>query len=200
MVVRDHMSSKVITVERQCPITEARAVLRKHRIRQLPVLHNDRLVGIVTDRDLRGAAAKAKNVREVMTAKPTVIGPQAPIDEAAHLLRSLKVGSLPVLENNRLVGIITTSDVMEAFVEFCGVTERTYHMVLGAHDGTDAKWRIRRIIDQKHGDLKWIYRDRHSGRVHLRLKSTQIDDIAAALEAAGFDVSTIMSSSRRQRA
>lgn len=199
MVVRDYMSSKVITVGRQCPIAEARQILHKHRIRQLPVIHKDRLAGIVTDRDLRGIPARAKSVADVMTAKPSVIGPHAPIDEAARLLRSLKVGALPVLENKRLVGIITTSDVMDAFVEFCGVAERTYHMILTGSDGADVKWRIRRIIDQKHGDLKWIYRDRRSGRVHLRLKSANVDDIAAALEAAGFDVSTILSPSRRLR-
>lgn len=199
MVVRDHMSSRVITVERQCAIAEARVILRKHRIRQLPVMQSDRLAGIVSDRDLRSAPAKAKRVADVMTAKPTVIGPNAPVDEAARVLRSLKVGALPVVENNKLVGIITTSDVMDAFVDFCGVTERTYHMILIARNGSDAKWRIRRIIDQKHGDLKWIYRDRRSGRVHLRLKSPNIDDIATALEGAGFDVSTILSPSRRQR-
>jgi acetoin utilization protein AcuB len=197
MLVRDYMSKKVITVDRQCSIVDARALLRKHRFRQLPVIHKDRLSGIVTDRDLRSASATMKTVSEAMTAKPSAIGPDAPIDEAARLLRTLKVGALPVLENRSLVGIITTSDVIDAFVQLCGVTEPTYHLVLaGGHDA-EAKWRIRRVIDRKHGDLKWIYRDRRSGRVHLRLLSTDIDDIVAGLEADGFEVSAVLSPPRR---
>jgi len=197
MVVRDYMSSQVITVDRQCAIADARALLRKHRIRQIPVVHKDRLVGIVTDRDLRAALPATKTVSEIMTAKPTIIGPMAPIDEAARVLRKLKVGALPVVDGHKLVGIMTTVDVLDAFVEFCGVTEPTYHLML-AGSGVDMRWRVRRVIDQKRGDLKWIYRDRRSGRVHLRLKATNIDDIVSALEADGFDVSTILSPTRQR--
>jgi acetoin utilization protein AcuB len=198
MVVREYMSSKVITVERQCAIADARALLRQHRIRQIPVVHSDRLIGIVTDRDLRSAPAATQTVGEVMAAKPAVISPMVPIDEAARVLRKLKVGALPVVDDRKLVGIITTADVLDAFVEFCGVTEPTYHLMLAGSGGADTKWRVRRIIDQKRGDLKWIYRDRRSGKVHLRLKATNIDDIVSALEADGFDVSTILSPSRQR--
>jgi acetoin utilization protein AcuB len=198
MVVRDYMSAKVITVGRQCPIADARALLRQHRIRQIPVVDKGRLVGIVTDRDIRSAAVPAQTVGEVMAAKPTVIGPGTPIDEAARVLRKLKVGALPVVDGNRLVGIITTADVLDAFVQFCGVTEPTYLLILGGPDLHEARWRVRRIIDRKHGDLKWIYRDRRSGKVHLRLKAKNVDDIVSALEADGFDVSTILSPSRQR--
>jgi acetoin utilization protein AcuB len=192
MVVRDYMSAKVITVGRQCPIADARASLRQHRIRQIPVVDKGRLVGIITDRDLRSAPAATQTVGEVMAAKPTVIGPGTPIDEAARALRKLKVGALPVVDRNRLVGIITTADVLDAFVQFCGVTEPTYLLILGGPDLHEARWRVRRIIDRKHGDLKWIYRDRRSGKVHLRLKAKNVDDIISALEADGFDVSTVL--------
>jgi acetoin utilization protein AcuB len=198
MVVRDYMSAKVVTVGCQCPIADARALLRQHRIRQIPVVDKGRLVGIVTDRDIRSAAVPAQTVGEVMAAKPTVIGPGTPIDEAARVLRKLKVGALPVVDGNRLVGIITTADVLDAFVQFCGVTEPTYLLILGGPDLHEARWRVRRIIDRKHGDLKWIYRDRRSGKVHLRLKAKNVDDIVSALEADGFDVSTILSPSRQR--
>ena len=114
------------------------------------------------------------------------------------MLRKLKVGALPVVDGRKLVGIITTADVLDAFVEFCGVTEPTCHLMVAGSGGADTKWRVRRIIDQKRGDLKWIYRDRRSGKVHLRLKVTNIDDIVSALEADGFDVNTILSPSRQR--
>jgi acetoin utilization protein AcuB len=198
MVVRDYMSSQVITIDPQCTIADARGLLRKHRIRQLPVVHKDRLVGIITDRDLRSTSAATKTVGEVMTAKPTVIRPMVPIDEAARVLRKLKVGALPVVDDHKLVGIITTADMLDAFVEFCGVSEPTYHLILARATGADVRWRVRWVIDRKRGDLKWIYRDRRSGKLQLRLKATHLDDIVSALEAEGFEVSKILSP--RQRA
>jgi acetoin utilization protein AcuB len=193
MLVRDHMSAKVLTVTRDCSLVAARALLQRHRFRQLPVLHKDRLAGIVTDRDLRSAAPAKKTVTEVMTAKPTVIGPEAPIDEAARLLRKLKVGALPVVERAKLIGIITTSDILDAFVQLCGVGEPTFHLLLSGGDGKEAKWRVRRVIDRQHGDLKWLYRNPRTGTVHLRVRATNIGDIIAGLEADGFEVSTILS-------
>ncbi len=199
MLVRDYMSAKVISVGREVSIDDVRALLRKHRIRQVPVIHRDRLIGIATDRDVRSATRKVRTVAAIMTAKPSSVGPNTPIDEAARLLRALKIGGLPVVENHRVVGMLTTSDVMDAFVEFCGVAEPTYHMVLAGGDGADAKWRVRRVLDRQHGDLKWIYRDRRSGKIHLRVRATAIDDVVSALEAQGFDVSTIVSPRRSGR-
>jgi acetoin utilization protein AcuB len=201
MLVRDCMSSKVISVERQDPIEAARALLRKHRIRQLPVMRGERLVGIVTDRDLRSAAGADAIVNDVMTAKPVVVRPEAPIDEAAQSLRALKVGALPVVENKRVVGILTASDVLSAFVELSGVTEPTYHMTLSATDGLPGDWQIRRVISNKHGEVKWMHRDKkhHPNRVHLRLKTRNIEDIVDALAAAGLEVGTMVAPATRRR-
>jgi acetoin utilization protein AcuB len=200
MLVRDYMSKKVITVQHNCPTDEARALLRKHRIRQLPVLNGERLAGIVTDRDLRSALDPHRTVGDLMPAKLAVIRPDASVDEAARLLRTHKIGALPVVEGRKLVGILSVSDVLDAFVEFCGVAEPTYHMIVSGGQHGDPRWHIRRIIEQKHGDLKWIYRDRRTRNVHLRLKARHAGDIVSSLEAAGFDVSTLMASSGRQRA
>jgi acetoin utilization protein AcuB len=193
MVVRDYMSSQVITIDPQGTIADARRLLRKHRIRQLPVVHKDRLVGIITDRDLRSTPAATKTVGKVMTAKPTVIRPMVPIDEAARVLRELKVGALPVVDDHKLVGIITIADMLDAFVELCGVREPTYHLILAGATGADVRWRVRRVVDRKRGDLKWIYRARRSGKLQLRLRATHLDDIVWALEAEGFEVSKILS-------
>lgn len=198
MLVRDHMSKKVITVQRDTPIKDARALLSKHRIRQLPVLRGERLIGIVTDRDFRSARDTQKRVGDVMTAKPVVIRPDAPIDEAARMLRTHKIGALPVVEARSLIGILSGSDVLDAFVEFCGVIEPSYHMIVSGGDPGDRRWQIRRIIEQKRADLKWIYRDRRSGKVHLRVKAQRADDVVTALEAAGFDVSAVLSPAGRR--
>lgn len=202
MLVRDRMSRKVITVDPQRSVAEAQALLRKHAVRQLPVVREGRLVGIVTDRDLRAASAAVETVNQVMTGKPMVVGPNAPVDEAARVLRAHKIGALPVVEGKALIGIITASDVLDAFVDLSGVREPTYHLVVSADDDADAERRIRRVIEQHRGELKWLHRDRHRRppQVHLRLKARRIDDIVTELEAGGFEVNALVGSSGRKRA
>ena len=201
MLVRDRMSRKVISVQRQDPIAAARALMQKHGVRQFPVVQEERLVGIVTDRDLRSAPASAKIVSEVMTSKPTTVGPDVAEDEAARLLRTHKIGALPVVDNGKLIGILAGSDVLDAFVDLSGVAEPTYHVILTAADVPDAERQIRRIVEQEHGELKWIHRDKSQRppRVHLRLKARRVDDIVTELEAVGFEVAGVVGSSAKGR-
>lgn len=199
MLVRDHMSRRVITVEPQRPAGEVATLLRRHRIRQVPVVQKGRLVGILTDRDLRGMREPKRKVAEVMTAKPVVISPDASVDEAARLLRSFKIGALPVVEAGELVGIVTGSDVLDAFVELSGVSEPTYRLVLVGKEH-EAEATIRRVVEQNRGELKWLHRERDGrrGELHVRLKARRIDDIATKLEAAGFEVTSVVAPARKR--
>jgi len=200
MLVRNRMSHKVVTVEPPQSLADARALLHKHGIRQLPVVRRERLVGIVTDRDLRSAPAEAKTVADVMTAKPIAIGPNTPVDEAARVLRTHKIGALPVVESGNLVGILAGSDVLDAFVDLSGVAEPTYHLTLTG-DGPDMERRIRQVIDRERGELKWLHRNRRQqpAQVHLRLKARRIDDIVTELEAGGFEVQALVAPSPKRR-
>ncbi|MFZ0890423.1 MAG: CBS domain-containing protein [Candidatus Binataceae bacterium] len=136
MRVEDWMKLPIHVVKPRDTVAHARALLEEHRINQLPVAVNGRLVGIVTDRDLRDApravevsAAAATRRREGVPPSPTeipveavmsdavlMIGPHAGLEEAALLMRRQRVGALPIVENGRLVGILTRSDILDAFV------------------------------------------------------------------------------------
>ena len=126
--VADWMSEGVLAVEIFDSIAIARQVIAKHRVNQLPVLDNDRLVGIVTDRDIRDAYptsmminrtdaidqfAKKITVEEVMTRDIFVAQPETTLAKAVALLRKHRIGSLPVVKNRQLVGIITRSDILD---------------------------------------------------------------------------------------
>jgi acetoin utilization protein AcuB len=126
--VADWMSEKVLAVESFDSIAVARGLMAKHRINQLPVLDDDRLIGIVTDRDIRDAYptsmmidraaeidkfAEKITVEEVMTRDIFVVQPETPLEQAVSLLRKHRIGSLPVVKNHELVGIITRSDILD---------------------------------------------------------------------------------------
>jgi CBS domain-containing membrane protein len=125
--VKDLMMPEVTTLKRNEKLTLADDLMNLGRIRHLPVLDDDgkEVVGIVTERDLfRGALVKALGygqharrklvdtllVKDVMITDVITTAPQTPIAEAAHVLRERKIGCLPVIDDGRLVGILTESD------------------------------------------------------------------------------------------
>ena len=134
LLVQDSMTREVAVLPPQATAGEALALCRERRIRHVPVLEDGRLVGIVSDRDLRSATpalgdptrAEALGrivVSEVMASDVTTAQPEDPIEEAANAMREKKIGCLPVVEGDALVGIISSSDVMEALVYLMGAHE-----------------------------------------------------------------------------
>jgi CBS domain-containing membrane protein len=131
--VRDLMTKEVTTLRRNDKLSIADDVMRLGRIRHLPVLDDEeQVVGIVSQRDLfRGALARALGygahaqqkllgqllVKEVMTNDPTTIAPDAPLAEAARVMLKGKIGALVVIEDGRLVGILTEADFVRRFAE-----------------------------------------------------------------------------------
>jgi acetoin utilization protein AcuB len=138
--VADWMSEGVLAVETFDSIAIARQVMAKHRVNQLPVLDNDHLVGIVTDRDIRDAYptsmminhteaidqfAEKVTVEEVMTHDIFVVQPETPLAKAVGLLRKHRIGALPVVKSRELVGIITRSDVLDFVLSGAGRRKRS---------------------------------------------------------------------------
>lgn len=135
MLIERWMKFVVHTVKPHDSVAHARALLEEHRINQLPVVVDNRLAGIVTDRDLRDAptavkvaAAEAGSletpeatpdripVEAVMTANVLTLKPSDTMEKAAALMRRERIGAVPIVEKGRLRGILTRSDILEAFL------------------------------------------------------------------------------------
>ncbi len=131
MNVSQWMTKSLITIKPHDTLRQARERMAKHRINQLPVVVNDKLVGIVTDRDVRDAYPSSLRpfrgkdidefgdshlVEEVMTYSVVTVSPQTSLRDAALQLRRQRFGALPVVENGKLVGIITRSDLLDAML------------------------------------------------------------------------------------
>ena len=125
------MSASPITVGSEDSLQTALDLLHRRNIRELPVVDNGRLIGIVTDRDLREIApsypifrseqeirSQMENLKvaAAMTVDPIVVRPETPIVEAAKLLKTYRIGSLPVVEDGKLVGIISVTDLLKLFI------------------------------------------------------------------------------------
>ena len=132
MKVRDLMTSSCVTAPPTMPVLEARPLMLEKRIRHLLVTDGPKLVGIVTDRDIRlnlPSPATSLSVWEInyLLARMTVgsvmskdvvtIGSGADAREAAQMLLDHRIGALPVVDQGRLVGIITETDLLRAFVK-----------------------------------------------------------------------------------
>jgi acetoin utilization protein AcuB len=131
MHVAKWMTKSVMTIKPRDSLRHARECMVRHRINQLPVVVNDKLVGIITDRDVRDAYPSSLRlfrgkdidefgeshiVEELMTYNVVTVSPQTSLREAAQRLRKQRFGALPVVEDGKLVGIITRSDILDALL------------------------------------------------------------------------------------
>ena len=143
--VKDSMTREIVTLAPDETVGTALALCRERRIRHLPVLSEGRLLGIVSDRDLRSAtpafgeperaaALQKILVEDVMATDVIVALPDDPIEQAANTMRERKIGCLPVVENEDIVGILTVSDVMTALVYLVGANEPGSRMEVAVPD------------------------------------------------------------------
>lgn len=135
MEIERWMKHPVYSVKPLDSIQHARELMMQHRVNQLPVVVDGRVVGIVTDRDLRDAFpsvfdptarrdVKSKSgtnpseitVEMVMTPNVLTLGPKDSVGAAIQLMRNERIGAIPIVDANHLVGILTRSDVLDAFV------------------------------------------------------------------------------------
>ncbi|MFY9707532.1 MAG: CBS domain-containing protein [Desulfobacterales bacterium] len=139
MFVSRSMTQKVITTGPEADVFDAYEKMTQNRIRHLPVIDADgRLIGIVTDRDIRSAlpysmikdpirtadAEKVKNLKvmDIMTTDPKTIGPHHTIQDALVLIQDLRVGALPVVDKEgKLKGILSVRDLLRAFINVLGI-------------------------------------------------------------------------------
>lgn len=140
MLVKNWMSSPAVTIKANDSMQRAIELMKAHCIKTLPVMKNDRLVGIVTDRDLKRASASDATslavyelltlltnvkVKKIMTKNPITVGPDFTIEETAKLLRENRISGSPVVNGeNRLVGIITKDDLFKVLSSITGVDHR----------------------------------------------------------------------------
>jgi acetoin utilization protein AcuB len=132
------MTTDLVTVEPEVPIFQAQKLMREHQVRKLPVVSNDKLVGMVThDLFMEVSPSKATGfsiqemhylltamkVKEIMDKNPVTVSPDMPFEDALNLGQQKGNTGFPVMENAKLVGIITNGDIIRLLSSFLGLGE-----------------------------------------------------------------------------
>ena len=197
MIVRDRMTTRVETVAPDDSVATVCEVFRRRRIRHMPVIAAGRLVGIVSDRDVRATVSPDTVVESVMTPHPATTTPSTPVEVAAALLRERKIGALPVMEGDTLVGIVSESDLLGALCDLCKLLDPTTVLEIECEGDPGAASRARSIIERHGGRVAWTTAiGTHGGqqRVGMRVRMPIGQAPEQLLEEAGFRVlSCVMS-------
>ncbi len=206
MFVRWRMTPNPIVIDPQTSILDALHIMKEKKVRRLPVVAHGKLVGIVTEKDLRESPSlKATSlsifelnyllaktpVSEVMTKDPITVTPDTTIEDAAVIMRDNQISGLPVVEDGKVVGIVTETDIFDMLVKLLGF--RT-----GARFTLHIENRVGAVAD-----LAGIFKDlginiisivafeeerEEEGNVVVRVDTKDTEKVVSALKSAGIRV------------
>lgn len=208
MSVSDFMTKSVVTVQSNTPIFDAVDLMKQHDIHRLPVVDQDKLVGLITEGTIAEAMpSKATSlsvyemnyllnkttVADIMLKKVTTVAPDALLEDAISLMRGENVGVLPVLEDTRLVGIITNNDIFDAFLKITGYHDggtRVSIEITDDHVGVLAD--VTKLLAAHKMSILTVVVNRMALKtiVEIQVESRQVDEIKRVLNDAGYTVTS----------
>jgi len=192
MKVKNWMITDVIVVSPKDTVESAIQIMQQHSIRHLPVVEDNRLVGLVTESSLRPYLSPEKlklPLREVMIINPITIDPEADIDEAARIIYKYKIGGLPVVSQGKLVGIITITDILEAFIELMGILKASSRLdIIPKEDNLNSALEVIKRGGAKIISIGMDITSEGEKIYFIRVEKTNLEKIALELEAEGHKV------------
>jgi acetoin utilization protein AcuB len=217
MRIRDIMTKNVITVSPDTLITEAEKIMKENNVHRLPVVEEGELVGIVTKYDILEASPSPATslsvyelnyllarmqVRQIMTEQPYIVTPDTPFEEALAVGQREKIGSFPVVEDRKLVGIATESDIVRFLARVMGLGEEGLRVTIEGLGRAAGNLEKVIAIASKPGRmiLSMILTPRpqeNDWMVVLRMKTDDPEGVVQELREAGFVVTHAAMSVRR---
>ncbi len=205
MYVRSRMTRDPFTVSPDTTIAEALELMRVKKINRVPVVKDGKLVGIITERRLMEVSpssatslsifeinyllAKTK-VKEVMTKNVVTVSPDDLLETAALKMRDNQIGGLPVVEDSKLVGIITESNIFDAFIEIMGFRERGSRIsILVQEDRPGVLAELAGVIAKF--DINITHLAIYHGEIVLRVDTRKPDKLLEALRENGFKINSV---------
>ncbi len=209
MIVDEIMSKKPITIKESDSLKMAQDLMLSESIRHLPVLNDKKLLGIITESDIRGAfigkeaktnsgqvavlnPAKMK-VADFMTRDPMVVSPETHVEDAALTIYKHKIGALPVTKNNKLVGIISVMDILGVFVNLMGIIHSSSRIDVVMNKNPKNFEKVSNIIHGEDLNIISVGMAPHQGGSNkqvyfFRLDLCETQNVVKKIEKAGFKV------------
>jgi len=206
MFVRNKMTTNPFTITPDSTIPDAHEIMTKNNVKRLPVIKNGQLVGVLSREDIAQASpSKATSfsvgeltyllartkISQIMTKNPVTISPVALLEEAAIMMRNNEVGFLPVVENGRLVGIITESNIFDAFIGLLGFRDEGTRLTIEVDDVPGMMASISGIFAEFGANISHIaVYTGSSGKssVVIGTQSFNTEEIEKSIESKGFNI------------
>lgn len=206
MFVKNKMTANPFTISPDQTIPDAHEIMAENGIKRLPVMKNGKLVGIVSKEDISQASpskattfsmgeityllSKTK-ISQIMSKNPITISSNALLEEAALLMRDNNVSFLPVVDDNKLVGIITESDIFDSFIELLGFREPGTRLTVEADDAPGIMSNLTSIIGNFGANISHVavYRGSHGkSAIVIGINSLNTAELEASIEKQGFKI------------
>lgn len=211
MYVKNKMTYDVVSIFKDASIDLAFQTMIEKGCKQLPVIENGNLVGSITERllsevtpskattlsmyELNYLLSKTK-VKDIMATDMPIGSPDMLIEEAASILKGNNVDYLPITEGKKLVGIITRTDIIDAFLELTGINDQGTRISLSAKNEPGILANISNIIKEEGINIVHVANYNHIGdkdenEIVIRVASLETDSLIASLKDAGYDILNI---------
>lgn len=208
MIVERRMKRNPVWIDEDDSMKKAMDMLKERGIRHLPVLRNgEKLVGIVSDRDIKAASPSPATsleireiyylldkikVKQIMTKRPYTVSPTTPVEEAALIMREKKIGALPVVEKGKLVGIITETDIIDAFLDAMGVSGPGYRIEVELPNKPGQLFEVAKLLKEFDVNIVSVVttssEDPEKKILVMRIETNKYKVIKSMLKKAGFNL------------
>lgn len=211
MPVKDFMTKKVVFISPETTVAHATDIMREQNLRRLPVIENDRLVGLVTEGTMAEATpSKATSlsiyemnyllnktkIKDVMIKDVITVSKYDSLEDAVYLMMKNKVGVLPVIDNNQVYGIITDKDVFKAFLEVSGYGEEGIRVSVLTEDHVGSLSKIVDLLADEGLNIKRaVTASRKNNKVIIEIQidgKVNLEDLREKILNLGFEIETIL--------
>lgn len=206
MLVKDIMTNKVITITSDTYVLEAEKIMDLHKIGRLPIVDNEKLVGIVTKDDVLKASPSSTTsfnqrqlfylvskltVKEIMKTKIITVTPETTVEKAVAVAQKNRVGSLPVVEGDRIVGILTTNDIFYKILNpLFGLGETGRRLIIYGAGEDDAFQNVMDVVRRAGFKIQtfWIPPGHGTKDLIIHLDKYDVFSLIESIEKIGFKV------------
>lgn len=211
MSVKDFMTRKVVYISPDTTIAHAADLMREQDLHRLPVIENDKLVGLVTEGTIAEASpSKATSlsiyemnyllnktkVKDVMIKDVITVSAYASLEDATYLMYKNKVGILPVVDNDQLYGVITDRDIFAAFLQVSGYGEEGVRARFIVDNKAGELGKIIRLVsDKEYNIVSTVQIATKSGKVVIEVQiegKVDLEEVRSLFEDAGIEVDSLV--------